>query len=130
VRIKGRGKLWSCLGGAATALAIVGCTAAGMSYASTSGGSPNSGGCNESCDLQNLGNKYPDYANLFMNVNGHPTIAMLCIGGAGIMTTSRDNSAAAARLVPEWDAFCKTQIGSRYSVTGNQDDEPRYARVP
>jgi hypothetical protein len=130
VRIKGRGKLWSCLGGAAAALAAVGCTAAGFSYANASGSSPNSGGCNQNCDLQNLGNKYPDYANLFMNVDGHPTISMLCIGGAGIMTTSRDNSAAAARLVPEWDAFCKTQIGSRYSVTGNQDDEPRYARVP
>ena len=124
MHIKGKGKILSALAGAATTLAIVACTAAAVDS------NPNSGGCNQSCDLNNVGSKYPDYANLFLNVDRNPTIMMLCIGGAGIMTTSRDNSAASARLVPEWDAFCKTQIGSRFSVTGNQNDEPRYARVP
>jgi hypothetical protein len=116
--------------GAAVGITLLACTAGSGAYSSTSGGNPNSGGCNQHCDLTNIGSKYPDYYNLFMNVDGQPTIGMMCIGGAGIMTTSRDQSAAAARLVPEWDAFCKTQIGSRFSVTGNQDDEPRYDKIP
>lgn len=127
------GKLWSALGGAAAALAIVACTAA----ASTSGGgSPpastggNSGGGNQHQDLQNIGSHYPDYYQLLMNVDGEPTIGIMCFGGAAIMTTSRDQSAAAAQPLPDLDAFCATQIGSRFSVTGQAADEPRYARTP
>jgi hypothetical protein len=132
VNIK-NGKVTSAIGGAVAALLIVACTAAANSNSAaneTSDSNPNSGGCNQNCDLNNIGSKYPDYFNLFMDADKMPTIGMMCVGGAGIMVTSRDNSPAAARPMPEWDAFCKTQIGSRFSVTGNQDDEPRYNKVP
>ena len=124
MHIKGKGKILSALAGAAATLAIVACTAA------ASDSNPNSGGGSPNSNLQNIGNKYPDYYQDLMNVQGQPTIGIMCFGGVAIMTTSRDQSAAAAQPLPGLNAFCRTQIGSRFSVTGNQDDEPRYARVP
>jgi hypothetical protein len=70
-------------------------------------------------DLQNVSPSYPNYAANYMNVSGFPNITMLCINGAGFATTTRDNSASAAFLVPEWDAFCKQQIG-RQATQGGQ----------
>jgi hypothetical protein len=125
--------------GAGAALALVACTAAGGSGAAASSGagtsassgcgSGNCGGGNQNADLQNIGSHYPDYYQLLMNVDGQPTIGILCFGGVAIMTTSRDQSAAAAQPLPGLDAFCKTQIGSKFSRTGQAADEPRYANA-
>jgi len=122
VRIKGRGKLWSCLGGAATALAIVACTAAGTS-SSASNGTSQSNGCNQNCDLNGMPTNYPDYYRLYMNVDGQPSIGFGCYHGVAIVTTSRDQSAAAAQLAPSQNAFCQTQMGSKFSRTGQASDE-------
>lgn len=136
------GKAWAALGGAVAALAIVACTAATTGGGSAaSGGSAsvsagcgvndtgNCGGGNQHADLQNIGSHYPDYYQLLMNVDGQPTIGIMCFGGVAIMTTSRDQSAAAAQPLPGLDAFCKTQIGSKFSRTGQAADEPRYANA-
>ena len=69
-------------------------------------------------DLQNVPPSYPNYASTFINVSGFPNITMLCIDGAGFATTTRDNSAAAAQLIPEWDAFCKAQEGKQATQGG------------
>lgn len=69
-------------------------------------------------DLQNVNPSYPNYAGLYMNVDNFPNIVMLCINGAGFATTTRDNSASAAFLVPEWDKFCAAQIGKQATQGG------------
>lgn len=85
---------------------------------------PASGGCNQNCDLNNQSIVYPDWYKIVMNVDGQPTAGLSCYAGVGWITTSRDQSAASLQLLPSLNAFCATQIGSRYSITGNQDDEP------
>lgn len=69
-------------------------------------------------DLKNVPPSYPNYAELVINVDGYPNVMMLCVHGAGIATTQRPNSNAAAFLVPEWDAFCKTQEGKQATQNG------------
>jgi len=49
----------------------------------------------------------PDYIVTYLNVDGFPNPTVMCIMGAGFITTSRDLSAVQA--VPKWDAFCATQ---------------------
>lgn len=127
--MKINGKVWTAVASSAATLAIVACTAASTASGS-SGTAVQRGGCDQNCDLQNMPAQYPDWYQLIMNVSGEPTVGIMCVGGGGIMTTSRDNSAAAAQVFPTINDFCKTQIGSRYSVTGNVNDEPRYAKVP
>jgi len=83
---------------------------------------------NQQSDLNNIHPKYPDYVKMIMNVDQHPTAVMECIDGQGIITTSRDNSAAALQLVNEWNPFCRTQIGSKFSITGNESDEPAFPK--
>jgi hypothetical protein len=70
-------------------------------------------------DLQNVPPSYPNYAALYINVDGYPNVVELCINGIGVMTTQR-SGLAAAQHIPEWDAFCKTQEGKR----ATQDGQP------
>lgn len=57
-------------------------------------------------DVKNVPNKHPDYLVNYENVDRHPNMMMICIHGAGFVTTTREG-AGALHLVPEWDAFCK-----------------------
>jgi len=56
-------------------------------------------------DLEGVTGKDPDRAELYINVDGHPNVVRLCIGGAGFATTSRENGQNFLR-VPEWDPWC------------------------
>jgi len=71
-------------------------------------------------DLNNINPNYPNYAALYINVDGHPNIMMLCIQGVGIMTTTREYGSA-AQLVPQWNAFCETQIGKKATQLAGQN---------
>ena len=71
-------------------------------------------------DLNNLNPQYPNYAALYINVDGHPNIVMLCVQGVGIMTTTRQYGSA-AQLVPQWNAFCETQIGKKATQLSGQN---------
>lgn len=57
-------------------------------------------------DVKGVPNRTPDILVNYENMDGHPNIGMMCIKGAGIMTTTRSYSAATR--VPEWDAYCKS----------------------
>ena len=50
----------------------------------------------------------PDQVDLFYNLDTHPNIVRLCIDGVAIMTTSREFEPV--QRVPEWDAYCASQI--------------------
>lgn len=67
-------------------------------------------------DLQNVNPSYPNYVALYINLAGHPNIAKVCIDGVAFATTTRDYNAI--MRVPQWDAFCATQIGKQATVNG------------
>lgn len=46
----------------------------------------------------------PDYVENYTNMDKHPNMGLVCIRGAGFMTTTRDFSAVTP--VKEWDSFC------------------------
>lgn len=48
--------------------------------------------------------RVPDSLTVYQNIDGHPTIAKLCIEGLAFRTTSRDYESA--ERVPEWDKTC------------------------
>lgn len=76
-------------------------------------------GTPQSDDLQNLPPSYPNYAALYINVDGYPNIVELCINGAGFATTQRPDMGAVTR-VEAWDAFCAKQAGKQ----ATQDGQP------
>lgn len=57
-------------------------------------------------DVKNVHNVHPDYIVNVENMDRHPNIGMLCIHGAGVLTSTR-GGAGAIHMVPEWDAFCR-----------------------
>jgi hypothetical protein len=59
-------------------------------------------------DQKDVAQANPDYVLTYLNVDNFPNITIMCINGVGIMTISRDYNSA--QLVPNWNAFCKTQI--------------------
>lgn len=67
-------------------------------------------------DLRNSPTQYPNYSMTYINVSGFPNVTELCINGLGFYTTTRDYNAIAR--VPQWDAFCATQIGKEATVNG------------
>jgi len=60
-------------------------------------------------DLGGIGQVQPDYAITILNVDNYPNITLLCYKGVAFATTTRENTPAAAQLVPGWNAFCATQ---------------------
>jgi hypothetical protein len=50
----------------------------------------------------------PDYVLTYLNVDGFPNPTILCVQGVGFVTISREYQSL--QEVPEWNAFCKTQI--------------------
>jgi hypothetical protein len=57
-------------------------------------------------DIKGVPWKNPDKIEVYANVDGHPNITRLCIGGVAFATTSRDAGQNLMR-VPEWDvSFC------------------------
>lgn len=67
-------------------------------------------------DLKGVSPSYPNYAAVFMNVDGFPNIAMVCIQGVGFETNSRQYNSVTE--VPEWNAFCEKQIGKQATQNG------------
>lgn len=67
-------------------------------------------------DLRNSPTNYPNYSMTYINVSGFPNVTELCINGLAFYTTTRDYNAIAR--VPQWDAFCATQIGKEATVNG------------
>lgn len=108
MKIHGKTAALSALSGVAVTVAIAACSA-------FAGGNPAN-------DLTNIPVKYPDWIRVVLNVDQQPTITLMCSAGTGIMTTSRDNSSAAARLDPALDKWCATQVGSLFSQTGHYAD--------
>jgi len=56
-------------------------------------------------DLENVQPRIPDKVESYTNIDMHPNVVRLCIGGVGFVTTSRDYDAI--MRVPEFDAWCK-----------------------
>jgi hypothetical protein len=67
-------------------------------------------------DLRNVQAVYPNFARTYMDVDGFPNVTELCINGVAFATTSRDLNAITR--IPQWDAFCVTQIGKQATVNG------------
>jgi hypothetical protein len=67
-------------------------------------------------DLRNITVQYPNYAVTWMNVSQFPNITEVCINGVAFATTTRDYNAI--MRIPQWDAFCATQIGKQATVNG------------
>lgn len=56
-------------------------------------------------DLKGVEGRNPDKVELYINVDQHPNIVRLCIGGVAIATTSRQDDNIIR--VPEWDTWCR-----------------------
>lgn len=56
-------------------------------------------------DLEGVPSKDPDKIEVYMNVDTHPNIVRVCIGGVAFATISRDYNSILR--VPEWDTWCK-----------------------
>ncbi len=57
-------------------------------------------------DVKGVEAKNPDKIEGYANIDGHPNIVRLCIGGVAFATTSREAGLNFLR-VPEWDVpFC------------------------
>jgi hypothetical protein len=56
-------------------------------------------------DLNGIDIKNPDKVEVYANIDEHPNIVRMCIGGIGFATISRQYNAILR--VPEWDAWCK-----------------------
>lgn len=78
-------------------ISLVAVTAAGLALAGC--------GANQR-DLENVPLTNPDKIEIYANIDQHPNIARLCIGGVAFATTTREYGDAVLR-VPEWDAWCK-----------------------
>lgn len=49
----------------------------------------------------------PDQVDIFLNLDGHPNLARLCIEGLGFLTSTSEFKAW--ERMPEWDDYCATQ---------------------
>jgi len=59
-----------------------------------------------SADLTGVPPRKPDKIEAYENIDGHPNVVRLCVGGLAFATTSRENGQNFLR-VPEWDeSFC------------------------
>src|SRR5579859_1089010 len=87
------------------ASAIAGAIAAGVIVSACGSGAP------QLDDLQNVNPSYPNWAAIYLSPDNFPNVVEECINGAGFALTTRDNSAAAAQLVPQWSTFCASQEG-------------------
>lgn len=58
-------------------------------------------------DLEGIDWKNPDKIEVYLNIDDHPNIVRMCIGGVGFATTSRINGEDALTRVEAWDAWCK-----------------------
>jgi hypothetical protein len=67
-------------------------------------------------DLRNSPTNYPNYSMTYINVDGFPNVTELCINGVAFATTTRDYTSI--MRIPQWDAFCATQIGKQATVNG------------
>jgi hypothetical protein len=67
-------------------------------------------------DLRNSPSLYPNYAVTYINVSGFPNVTELCINGVAFATTTRDYTSILR--IPQWDAFCATQIGKQATQNG------------
>jgi len=56
-------------------------------------------------DLEHVQPRDPQKAESYTNVDQHPNIVRLCIGGVAFVTTSRQYDSILR--VPEFDAWCK-----------------------
>lgn len=74
----------------ATAVALVGATACSAT---------------NQVDLTGVPAKRPDKIEVYSNIDSHPNIARVCIGGVGFATISRDYNSILR--VPEWDEWRK-----------------------
>lgn len=57
-------------------------------------------------DLEGIPSTEPEKIQVYVNVDQHPNIARVCVGGVGFATTTRQYGDAVIR-VPEWDAWCR-----------------------
>jgi len=66
----------------------------------------------------------PDYVLTYLNVDGFPNPTVMCIQGVGFVTISRDYQSL--QEVPEWKAFCETQIpqGGPHIIPGTGTVHP------
>lgn len=55
-------------------------------------------------DLEGIPLKEPDKVEIYANLDDHPNIVRICVGGIAFATTSRDYNAI--MRVPEWDRWC------------------------
>src|SRR5271154_3241151 len=67
-------------------------------------------------DLRNSPTQYPNYSTTYINVDGFPNVTELCINGVAFATTTRDYTSI--MRIPQWDAFCATQIGKQATING------------
>lgn len=58
-------------------------------------------------DVEGVQSQRPDYIENYNNMDKHPNMGLICIRGAGFVTTTREYNAITR--VPEWDDFCKTK---------------------
>lgn len=63
--------------------------------------------------------RVPDRLTVYQNLDGHPTIVRLCIGGLGFVTTTRRYSAY--ERIPEWDSSCADAEPSGDELSGRGD---------
>jgi hypothetical protein len=96
-----------------TGIALVGIAAAGIVAGCTSP---------QLNDLRNSPSVYPNYSTTYVNVDGFPNVTELCINGVAFATTTRDLNSI--MRIPEWDAFCATQIGKQATVNGQAMPSP------
>lgn len=66
-------------------------------------------------DLKNVPPSFPNYAAVYINVDGFPNVTELCINGVAFATTTRQYDSI--MRVPEWDAFCATKVGQQATIT-------------
>lgn len=59
-----------------------------------------------SADLKNVPYTDPDSIHVWINIDGHPNVARLCLDGVAFATTTRAASPASLMRVVEWDRFC------------------------
>lgn len=48
--------------------------------------------------------RVPEKLTVYQNIDGHPTIAKVCVSGVAFATTSRDYTSLTR--IPEWDGGC------------------------
>lgn len=51
-----------------------------------------------------------DHYDVFYNMDGHPNLVRVCVGGVGILTTTREYGDA-INIVDEWSDYCAQFTG-------------------